>query len=178
MEVDHALPPTSATISSSASPVPSRQDSYYQIDDTKLAKVREQKAWKNDPKYFKSTRLSPSAVMKMLSHANSGVEKGMSSQGGKPVEVMGLMLGRPSTDEDELHTLIVTDVFPLPIEGAETKVLADDQEVINYMIELGESLEITRKERFMVSLEPDGCVCIPYDSKHMSSCSINLGLVP
>ena len=153
MEVDHPPLPGSTPIINRSCPAPSRQDSYYQIDDSKLAKVREQKLWKNDPKYFKSTRLSPSAVMKMLSHANSGVEKGMSSQGGKPVEVMGLMLGRPSTDEDELDTLIVTDVFPLPIEGAETKVLADDQEVINYMIELGESLEITRKERFMVSLE-------------------------
>lgn len=32
-------------------------------------------------------------------------------------------------------------VFPLPIEGAETRVLADDTEVVNYMISLGESLE-------------------------------------
>lgn len=32
-------------------------------------------------------------------------------------------------------------VFPLPVEGAETKVLADDQEVANYMIDLGDLLE-------------------------------------
>ena len=32
-------------------------------------------------------------------------------------------------------------VFPLPVEGAETRVLADDTEVQNYMIGLGESLE-------------------------------------
>lgn len=32
-------------------------------------------------------------------------------------------------------------VFPLPVEGAETKVLADDQEVSNYMIDLGDLLE-------------------------------------
>ena len=38
---------------------------------------------------------------------------------------------------------------PLPIEGAETRVLADDQEVLNYMIQLSENLEKTRKERFM-----------------------------
>ena len=51
---------------------------------------------------------------------------------------------------DELRTLLVTDVFPLPVEGAETRVLADDQEVMNYMISLGESLERTRpSEMFM-----------------------------
>ena len=32
-------------------------------------------------------------------------------------------------------------MFPLPVEGAETKVLANDDEVINYMIKLSESLE-------------------------------------
>jgi hypothetical protein len=35
-------------------------------------------------------------------------------------------------------------VFPLPVEGAETRVLTDDQEVLNYMIDLGESLELVR----------------------------------
>ena len=61
---------------------------------------------------------------------------------------MGLLLGRPHVDE--LRTLLVTDVFPLPVEGAETRVLADDQEVMNYMISLGDSLERTRpSEMFM-----------------------------
>lgn len=35
-------------------------------------------------------------------------------------------------------------MFPLPVEGAETKVLADDQEVSNYMIDLGDLLETVR----------------------------------
>ena len=61
-------------------------------------------------------------------------------KGGNPIEVMGLMLGRP--DPDTPRTLVVTDVFPLPIEGFETRVIADDQDVVNYMIELGESLEV------------------------------------
>lgn len=81
----------------------------------------------------------------MLMHANSGVDKGIKA-GGKPVEIMGLMLGRPDL---AAGSLVVTDVFPLPIEGAETRVLADDAEVTNYMIELGENLELTRRERFM-----------------------------
>lgn len=59
----------------------------------------------------------------------------------------GLMLGRP--DITQPNRLIVTDVFPLPIEGFETRVIADDQDVINHMIALGESLEVTRREKFM-----------------------------
>ena len=60
---------------------------------------------------------------------------------------MGLLLGRP--DPNTPKTLVVTDVFPLPIEGFETRVIADDGDVINHMIALGESLETTRKEKFM-----------------------------
>jgi len=61
--------------------------------------------------------------------------------------VMGLMLGRP--DPFKPSNLIVTDAFPLPIEGFETRVIADDQHVINHMISLGERLEGTRNEKFM-----------------------------
>ena len=85
--------------------------------------------------------------MKMMSHAVSGVEKGVAS-GGKPVEVMGLLLGRPGIGPDR-NSLIVTDAFALPIDGFETKVVADDQQVINFMIELSDTLELTRKDKFM-----------------------------
>lgn len=81
-----------------------------------------------------------------MTYCHSGVEKGLKT-GGNPIEVMGLLLGRP--DPTTPRTLIVTDVFPLPIEGFETRVIADDGDVINHMIELGESLEKTRKEKFM-----------------------------
>ena len=37
----------------------------------------------------------------------------------------------------------------MPIEGFETRVIADDQDVVNHMISLNECLERTRKERFM-----------------------------
>ena len=84
--------------------------------------------------------------MKMMMHCDRGVEKGI-SKGGNPIEVMGLLLGRP----DPYHptTLIVTDAFPLPIEGFETRVIADDQDVVNHMITLNESLEKSRTELFM-----------------------------
>ncbi|KAM3569465.1 hypothetical protein VYU27_008432, partial [Nannochloropsis oceanica] len=123
------------------------RDGWYTFNESRLEEVMAAKAWSQDPKYFKKVRLSPSAAMKMLMHACGGVEKGMKAPGGKPVEVMGLMIGRP--DVESPNTLVVTDVFPLPVEGAETRVLADDTEVQNYMISLGESLEMTRKERFM-----------------------------
>ena len=79
----------------------------------------------SDPKYFKRAMVSPTAAMKMLMHTYSGCEKGM-REGGKPLEVMGMMLGRPHTEQ--LDTLVVTDVFPLPVEGFETRVIADDEQ--------------------------------------------------
>ena len=81
-----------------------------------------------------------------MTHCHSGVEKGV-KKGGNPIEVMGLLLGRP--DPNTPRTLIVTDVFPLPIEGFETRVIADDDDVVQHMIDLGESLENTRREKFM-----------------------------
>jgi len=121
-------------------------DSWYSVDEAKLASTREAKPWTTDQKYFKKVKIGPSAAMKMLMHTYSGVEKGI-KEGGKPVEVMGLLLGRPHTEE--LTTLVVTDAFPLPVEGFETRVIADDESVVNYMITLGETIEATRKERFM-----------------------------
>ena len=59
--------------------------------------------------------------------------------GGKPIEVMGLLFGRPNTEEE--NAFVVTDAFPLPIEGFETRVIADDMDVQNYMISLQETLE-------------------------------------
>ena len=64
-------------------------------------------------------------------HCQSGVTKGI-KKGGNPIEVMGMLMGRP--DPITPRTLVVTDAFPLPIEGFETRVVADDSDVINHMI--------------------------------------------
>jgi len=119
---------------------------YYACDASKLAALQTEKPWMQNPKYFDTVAVSPSAIMKMMMHCDRGVEKGI-SKGGNPIEVMGLLLGRP----DPYHptTLIVTDAFPLPIEGFETRVIADDQDVVNHMINLNESLEKSRSEKFM-----------------------------
>ena len=97
-----------------------------------------------DPQYFKAATFSPSCTMKILSHCHAGVVKGQ-KLGGKPIEVMGLLTGRPSPESP--GTLVITDSFPLPIEGFETRVIADDQGVINHMIELGEILEELQVEK-------------------------------
>ena len=99
-------------------------------------------------KHFRKVSVSPSALFKILSHCQSGVDKGRnSSKSGNPIEVMGLLLGRP--DVTVSGRLVVTDAFPLPIEGFETRVVADDDHVHNHMIQLSTSLEHTRKEKVM-----------------------------
>ncbi|RYY79771.1 hypothetical protein EON63_17050 [archaeon] len=89
-------------------------DSFYSYPAEQVERVRGEKAWMKDPKYFKRVNLSPSATIKMLTHGQQGVEKGI-SKAGKPIEVMGLLMGRPGVDDP--HSLIITDAFPLPIEG-------------------------------------------------------------
>lgn len=121
-------------------------DQRYYYDSEQLQRLKTESPWMKDPKYFSSIAISPTAVMKIMKHCQSGVAKGI-QKGGNPIEVMGMLLGRPDTLTP--HTLVVTDAFPLPIEGFETRVIADDENVVNHMITLGESLEITRKERFM-----------------------------
>jgi|MDSY01.1.fsa_nt_gb COP9 signalosome complex subunit 5 len=146
---------SSSSLSSSAPPPPpveqptaSAEDSLYAADEAKLTALREAKPWTQDPKYMKKVRIGPSAAMKMLQHTYSGVERGIKA-GGKPIEVMGLLFGRPNTEEE--NAFVVTDAFPLPIEGFETRVIADDMDVQNYMISLQETLEelYGLKERFM-----------------------------
>jgi COP9 signalosome complex subunit 5 len=119
---------------------------YYSFDPVKMIALQNEKPWMKQPNYFDRVALSPSAVTKMVMHCARGVKKGI-AQGGNPIEVMGLLLGRP--DPESPTCLIVTDAFPLPIEGFETRVIADDQDVVNHMINLTERLEHTRKEKFM-----------------------------
>lgn len=148
-------------------------DSRYTFDETRLAELRKSSPWKDDPRYFQGVAIGPSAVMKMMTHCHSGVEKGV-QKGGNPIEVMGLLLGRP--DPNTPKTLIVTDVFPLPIEGFETRVIADDSDVINHMIELGESLENTRKEKFMGWYHSHPFEVGPYSHCYMSQTDISTQL--
>lgn len=59
-------------------------DSRYTFDSDALAKLKQDKPWMNDPKYFQKVAMSPSSVMKILAHCNAGVEKGI-SKGGRSI---------------------------------------------------------------------------------------------
>jgi COP9 signalosome complex subunit 5 len=120
-------------------------DSLYGYDEKALEQIRSQKKWMIDPKYFKRVKITPSALIKMMMHGQQGVDKG-TKKSGKPIEVMGMLLGRP--DSEDPFSIIVSDSQALPIEGFETKVVADDENIINYMIELGEINELSKNERF------------------------------
>ncbi len=67
------------------------------------------------------------------------MEKGLASKNGLPIEIMGLMTGHVDTDQE--HSLVITDVFPLPVEGTETTVLTDSDVVMGYMTNLSDSIE-------------------------------------
>ena len=71
-------------------------------------------------------QVSPSAIVKMMAHAQSGVDKGV-SRGSNPLEVMGLLIGR--IDVEDNQCLIVSDAAPVPAEGFETTVVVDDDKV-------------------------------------------------
>lgn len=107
----------------------------FKYDGDHVDLLEQTKPWQKKPKYFETVRVSALAAMKMLKHALSGVHRGQ-ERGTKPLEVMGLMLGKP-----EGNSVIIMDCFPLPVEGTESRVVADDEAVSNYMINLSEALE-------------------------------------
>ena len=128
-------------------------DHLYAVDVPALEAVKAAKPWYDgdgatNPKYFKTMYVSASAAVKMLEHSLRGVEKGMASENRMPVEVMGLLIGRPSTDPNNLQAMVVTDAFPLPVEGVETRVEAGADAQLA-MVALSETIEITREERIM-----------------------------
>lgn len=59
--------------------------------------------------YFKYSKISALALLKMVMHARSGGN----------LEVMGLMLGKVDGE-----SMIIMDSFALPVEGTETRVNA------------------------------------------------------
>lgn len=71
--------------------------------------VMESRPWKNDIKYFTKSLISLIALLKMLRHAVSGGN----------IEIMGMLVGKIHE-----NSIIVNDVYPLPVEGTETRVNA------------------------------------------------------
>lgn len=109
----------------------------YQHDPDALQRLENTHPWTSNPKFFDTCHVSALAATKMLKHSLSGVEQGRREER-KPLEIMGLLLGRPT----EHGGIVVTDCFPLPVEGTETRVVADDPKVAEYMVQLATQLEL------------------------------------
>lgn len=120
------------------------QDSVFKYDEAAIEKLNADKPWAKEVKHFNKVRISALCAMKMLKHSLAGVKKGREGPGGTPIEIMGLLVGKPDGD-----TIVVMDACPLPVEGIEYKVEASD-EAQGYMLQLMEALEARgRKERFI-----------------------------
>lgn len=72
-------------------------DKIFQYDEAAVDSLRKNKPWTNNVRHFKNCKVSVLAAMKMLRHALAGVEKGR-KQNGVPIEIMGLMIGKPEGD--------------------------------------------------------------------------------
>ncbi|CDF32375.1 unnamed protein product [Chondrus crispus] len=89
--------------------VAQEDDARYFCDVTEQEQWRKKKPWAQDPHWFKEVHISAIALIKMAMHARSG----------GTIEVMGSMQGKIAE-----HAFIVMDVFPLPVQGTETRVNA------------------------------------------------------
>lgn len=116
-------------------------DRVFQYDQKALSALRSSPQLAKNPRHFSHINISLMAAMKMLKHALKGVEKGR-QKGSNPVEIMGLLVGKAEGKE-----LFVFDVCPIPVEGSETRVIADEADL--YLLEMMESLEKRRNEGFL-----------------------------
>ena len=94
------------------------QDSLFTYDEENIQKLNKEKPWTANAKYFNKVKISALCSMKMLKHSLAGVKKGREGERGTPIEIMGLLVGKPDGD-----TIVVMDAYPLPVEGIEYKVI-------------------------------------------------------
>jgi COP9 signalosome complex subunit 5 len=121
-DVEMADPmPVSPTTRRPARPTGKAVDMLYQpSENPSNFKVR---GWRENANYFTSVSFSTTSVMEMGIHAKSG----------DTLEVMGLLMGKIVGS-----TFHVLNVFPLPVEGTETRVNAQNQ-ANEYIIKFLES---------------------------------------
>jgi len=86
-------------------------DKIFLYDAEEQKKISDQRPWRQDPQYFKRVKISAIALIKMVMHARSGGAH----------EIMGMMQGKI-----EAETFVVMDAYPLPVEGTETRVSAQN----------------------------------------------------
>lgn len=97
-------------------------DNYIQEVNSELSAT---KPWTKDPNYFQQVHISSLALLKMTIHARSGGS----------IEIMGMLTGRIVK-----NGIVVMDVYPLPVEGTETRVNAQ-AEGYEFMVQYLDSLK-------------------------------------
>ncbi|KAF3986762.1 hypothetical protein FT663_04264 [Candidozyma haemuli var. vulneris] len=90
--------------------------------------------WKSSPKYFKNVLISSLALVKMSMHAKSGGS----------IEIMGMLTGKVIGT-----SIIVMDVYSLPVEGTETRVNAQN-EAYEYMVQYLDLMNSAGREEHIV----------------------------
>jgi len=141
------------------------QDLIYKYDNDFVETFRANKPWTQNPRFFKHTKISALAAMKMLKHALLGVETGRKSASGTSFEVMGLCIGKPDGD-----TIVVMDTIPSTVIGAENGV--DMEKVLPYMAMMSDSIELKRAERFVGWYHSHPFDVETYSHCHLSSIDV------
>ncbi|KAH6636395.1 JAB1/Mov34/MPN/PAD-1 ubiquitin protease-domain-containing protein [Chaetomium tenue] len=98
-----------------------QRDALFNYSAASQTEASAARPWSKDPTYFKTVRVSPTALVKMVMHARSG----------GALEIMGIMQGYVDGT-----ALVVTDAFRLPVEGTETRVNAQsdaDEYLVEYL---------------------------------------------
>lgn len=88
------------------------ENALYYYDSEAQSQLRARRPWAQDPNWFQNVHISAVALIKMVMHARSGGN----------IEVMGMMQGKIIR-----NGFVIMDVYPLPVEGTETRVNASEE---------------------------------------------------
>lgn len=108
-------------------PIHERAEIFYntELSDKTSALLNSVKPWEKDPNYFQHVHINTLALLKMSIHARSGGD----------IEIMGMLTGKIVK-----NGIVVMDVYPLPVEGTETRVNAQ-AEGYEFMVQYKDSLK-------------------------------------
>ncbi|KAH3663924.1 hypothetical protein WICMUC_005863 [Wickerhamomyces mucosus] len=108
-------------------PLTERSKFFYDeiASDQRTALLNSMTPWIKDPNYFQTAHISSLALLKMSIHARSGGS----------IEIMGMLTGKIVK-----NGIVIMDVYPLPVEGTETRVNAQ-AEGYEFMVDYLDSLK-------------------------------------
>lgn len=100
-------------------------DANFHFDVTRSHELRriDRDAFKTDKKYIRRCKLSLSALVKILNHAQVGVDQGRDVCG-FPVEIYGILVGFHDPNDDRI--IIIQDAWPLPGKLGEPAQVDDE----------------------------------------------------